>query len=348
MPHRIWQTGDIGHTIMMSPLRLGLVVGRNETWSFVRDLHQDWQQHYEVDVFEERFTASPFFKERLNRRLLQADLARFLNHHDVVFFEWASELLTVASRLPHSARIVTRLHRYELYQWADRIDWSGVDTIVFVSSQKRSEFLSRFPEQEAKCVIIPVGIDLDRFAFKPRPFGGVLGTLCHLVPRKRVYELILALYQLREDGCNLSLRIGGGLQEQHADYYFAMIDLVERLQLGDHVAFDGQISDTPAWLQTIDIFVSNSYSEGLQVAAMEAMASGCYVLSHWWVGADELLPEENLFLTERQLRQKICDYANLPPATQDEQKARLRRWVEQQFDHSEIAERVRALIEGPF
>jgi hypothetical protein len=38
---------------------------------------------------------------------------------------------------------------------------------------------------------------------------------------------------------------------------------------------------------------------------MEAVASGCYCLSHDWDGADELLPAENLYLTDSQLRQSV-------------------------------------------
>lgn len=284
-------------------------------------------------------------KERLNRRLLHADLAQFLAEHDVVFFEWASELLALASYMPHRSRIITRLHRYEMYEWVERINWHGVDTIIFVSNQKRSEFLQSFPEQKTKCVVIPVGIDLDRFSFNLRPFEGVLGTLCHLTPRKRVYELILALHQLRRDGYELTLRIGGGYQRHHADYYFAMSDLVARLGLGEFVAFDGPVSDPSAWLQHIDVFVSNSYSEGLQVAPLEAMASGCYVLSHWWAGAEELLPEDNLFLTDAELRQKIGDFVALSPAAQMSQIEKLRRRAEESFDIRDIATKVRLLIE---
>ncbi len=71
---------------------------------------------------------------------LQGDLSAFLAAHDVVFFEWGSELLALASRLPKTTRIITRIHRYEMYEWVDRVNWDVVDTIVLVSEAKRIEF----------------------------------------------------------------------------------------------------------------------------------------------------------------------------------------------------------------
>jgi len=41
------------------------------------------------------------------------------------------------------------------------------------------------------------------------------------------------------------------------------------------------------------------------------MASGRFVLSHRWAGAEEMLPEEYLYYTNRELQQKIMEYCNL-------------------------------------
>ncbi len=325
---------------------LGLVVGRNETWSFVRDLYDIWQDKYDVTVFEEQPVRSPFFQERLKRRQLEADLSTLLNTNDVVFFEWASELLTLASRLPRRARIVTRLHRYEMYQWAESVQWDGVDDIILVSKAKEREFLERFPEQTGKTHVVVEAIDLSRFPYHHRPYSGTLGILCHLTPRKRVYELILAFHQMRQLGIMETLRIGGGHQPLHADYAFALVDLVSRLGLDDHVIFDGPISDTAAWYQSVDVYVSNSFSEGLQVAPIEAMASGCYTLVHGWAGADELAPPDCLFMTEPELIARVDAYAQLPAKDQEAATLRLRRIAVDRFDIQQNEPVIRAILEG--
>lgn len=330
----------------MREIKLGLVVGRNETWAFVRDLYEVWKEHYQIDIFVERATSFPFFRERLNRQRLQADMSSFLTANDIVFFEWGSELLALASHLPKTTPIVTRIHRYEMYQWVDRVKWEAVDEVVLVSKAKRQEFTDRFPNQTAKCHVIPEAVNLNHFRFQPKPFSGNIGILCHLSPRKRVYELILAFSSLAERHTDLHLFIGGGYQEINADYYAAMILLVERLGLKERVTFDGPIDDPSAWYRKIDIYISNSYSEGLQLAPMEAMASGCYTLSHWWAGADELLPVERLYFSDSELQQQIEGYMKLPEEVRQQQLVGQRTIVEQNFDVQETASLYKAMIEG--
>ena len=49
--------------------------------------------------------------------------------------------------------------------------------------------------------------------------------------------------------------------------------------LQDQVKFFGFVSDTPAFLSNVDIFVLPSLDEGLGVAALEAMAAGKAVVA---------------------------------------------------------------------
>ena len=65
---------------------------------------------------------------------------------------------------------------------------------------------------------------------------------------------------------------------------------------------------------------------------MEAMASGCYCLAHRWRGADELLPQEYLYFTDTELRNKILQYCETSDAEKTEQKKRLRAFAQKKFD----------------
>ncbi len=160
-----------------------------------------------------------------------------------------------------------------------------------------------------------------------------------------MYELILAFYQLLQQQDGFHLHIGGGAHELHGDYASALRSLVQRLQLQDKVTFYGPVQDAAAWHQRVDIFISNSYSEGLQVSPMEAIASGCYCLSHAWEGADELLPAEDLYLTDDELVEKILAYANCSPhQRQLKQAAQLQR-VQERFDMDGVKVQVRQLVE---
>ena len=204
-----------------------------------------------------------------DRALFRRDLSQFLRKNEVVFFEWASELLVAATQLPKTCGIITRLHRYEMYRWVDKVNWDNVDKIILVSKAKQDEFIEKFPVHADKTVVINVAVPLEKFSYQPHPYSGEIGTLCHLAPRKRVYDLILNFYELlrqfepRPNGrSTFHLHIGGDVHQLHGDYFRAMHDLVASLGLGDNVTFYGKVTDTWNWYHKLDIFISNSYSEG--------------------------------------------------------------------------------------
>ena len=329
-------------------MNLGIVVA-GDPWRFFKEIYEDLSDRYPVTLFERRRLNAPFFHTRINRYLFQRDLETFLASQDLVFFEWASDLLAAATNLPAErlekrARIVTRLHRYEMFQWTHRINWDNVDRIILVSHAMQEKFARRFPENAHKTTVIYEGVSTRKFQPVEKPFAGDLGTLCFLNPRKRVYELILAFAELDKKYPGLKLHIGGSSQP-HGDYRDALESLVGRLGLGQQVIFYGDISEPWTWYPNIDIFISNSYSEGLQVAPMEAMASQRYTLSHWWDGAEDLLPEENLFLTNADLHEKVISYCELPEAEKRSRSAEMRRLACEKFDLELIKAQVRDVIE---
>ncbi len=311
-------------------MRLGIAI--QETWGFFNEIFADFQERYDVNVFKRRTWKLPIFHARVNQFLYHRDFKRFMANNDVVFFEWASELLVVASHLPKVSGIVTRLHRYEMYQWVNRVNWDTVDKIILVSHAKKREFIERFPSQANKLVVSGPSTSLEKFAPQPKTFNGDIGILCHLTPRKRVYDLILTFYELLQQKGDLHLHIAGGMDPAFEDYYYALRSIIIDLGIQKRVTFHGNVKDTWNWYHKIDIFISNSYSEGLQVAPMEAMASGCYCLAHRWRGADELLPQENLYFTEVELRKKILEYCETSDVEKLEQKKRMRLLAEENFD----------------
>ena len=311
-------------------IRLGIAI--QETWNFFNEIYTDLEIHYKTTLLSTRSWHLPIFSERVNRFLFRHDLNAFLNDNDVVFFEWSSNLLAAATHLPKACGIVTRLHRYEMYEWANRINWEPIDKIILVSQAKKKEFLAKFPNQEHKVIVCSPSISMVKFTPEPKIFNGDIGILCNLTPRKRIYDLILNFYELTKTTDYFHLHIGGGTDPSFQDYYEALQHIVIELKLQDKVTFYGNITDTPNWYHKIDIFISNSYSEGLQVAPMEAMASGCYCVSHRWDGAEELLPQENLFYTGNDLQEKIISYYSLTEDQKLEKKKLMRSIAMEKFD----------------
>jgi glycosyltransferase involved in cell wall biosynthesis len=325
-------------------MQIGIAI--EETWAFFKEIYADLQEHHQVTLFKRRRTAMPVFQDRANQLLFTQDLQRLLESNQVVFFEWASELLAAASRLPKTCGIVTRLHRYEMYRWADQINWEAVDRIILVTEAKRQEFDRLFPGHAEKLIVIPEAVSLERFQPFEKPFNGDIGTLCNLIPRKRVYELILAFHELSKRVPGLHLHIGGGKHDNFVEYYEALLALTRRLGLQNQVTFYGQVTDPPAWYRNLDIFISNSFSEGLQVALCEAMASGIYSLSHWWEGAEEILPPENLYYTEHELLERLEKYLNMPDDEQKIIKDQMRLRVNGMSDIEQTKTEIRKVIES--
>jgi glycosyltransferase involved in cell wall biosynthesis len=130
------------------------------------------------------------------------------------------------------------------------------------------------------------------------------------------------------------------------DYYEALDRLVRKLGLQSQVTFYGHVAQPEAWYRQIDIFISNSYSEGLQVAPMEAIASGCYCLSHAWDGAEELLPDANLFMTGSELKKKIHAYCARTESEKRAMLADLYTLVRDNFDVDRTKGEIRQLVES--
>lgn len=328
---------------MHNTFKLGVAI--EETWAFFREIYADLQAHYQVSLYENKTTRLPLLTNRVNRYYYQQGLQNLLQKNDVVFFEWASELLIAATQLPKSCGIVARLHRYEMYRWIDKVNWEKVDHLILVTEAKRSEFLRRVPQMAARVSVIPEAVSLERFTPLAKPFSGDIGTLCSLIPRKRVYELILAFAELRKVYPAVRLHIAGPEREIFAEYAQALYRLTQRLDLEEQVIFYGRVDEPENWYRKLDIFISNSYSEGLQVALLEAMASGVFSLSHHWEGAEEILPAEQLYFSERELIERIGQYMRLAEAQQAQAKADMVGLVAGKSDIQFTTQAIRQVID---
>ena len=288
-------------------MRLGIV--NSESWAFLRNIADSLARQYPTAVYHKQDRRFPVLQHRLSLYLFRYTFRRFLRRQDVVLVEWANDMLAEAAVTRPAPALVTRLHRYEMFKWVDQVNWPAVNYVVLDSQAMRTKLLARTAAAPERTVVIsPVGIAPENMVLQPRPWTGQIGILCDLAPRKRVYELILAFGALRREEPALRLHIGGGENAEQRAYYEALLRLVERLGLAGQVQFHGPVQDRWAWYRQMDILVSFSYSEGMQVAPLEAAVSGCYCLSHWWEGAEEAFPQEQLFFTEGEFVARVRRY----------------------------------------
>ena len=84
--------------------------------------------------------------------------------------------------------------------------------------------------------------------------------------------------------------------------------LCQQLNVTERVQFHGLVSDIPAFLSGLDMYVQSSHVEGFGLAAVEAMAAGLPVLSSDVPGLDEVIGNDEYMFTagkSEQLADKI-------------------------------------------
>jgi len=163
-------------------------------------------------------------------------------------------------------------------------------TVVAVSDRVREE-LEAVGIPRDKIRVIPNGVDLDEFSPGPSergrlglpenvPLGGLIGDL--KTPRKNV-DTVLKCMTERPD---FHLAIAGTLD---GSPYPA---LARDLGVQDRVYFLGFCDDIPALLRSVDVCLCPSRYEPFSLVLLEALASGCPVITSRNVGAAALLPRE--------------------------------------------------------
>lgn len=128
-----------------------------------------------------------------------------------------------------------------------------------------------------KCRVVPIGIDTDRFAF--RPTGVTTGNLKLLfVGRLRYYKGLDTLLHALVKAPSAHLTIVG-IGPMQAEWQ----GLTSKLDLGERVDFVGEVDDNhlPDFYAQADVFVlpSNARSEAYGIVLLEAMASGLPCIS---------------------------------------------------------------------
>lgn len=171
-------------------------------------------------------------------------------------------------------------------------------TAMTVVSQAMEEYLAQVSIKPKMLQVIPMGVDLkNRFTpnLKVRRNTHELLFVGRLVPKKGLNYLLLALPHLLKEHPNLNLNIAGFGPEE-----LILKQQVKALGLKNHVKFLGALAQEqlPELYQKATLFVApfvradNGDQEGLPVALMEAIGTGCPAIVGHVAGIEDLLGAE--------------------------------------------------------
>lgn len=195
--------------------------------------------------------------------------------------------LDILTGLPFRRRILYRT----LLPMADAVFTVSNDLRIFHSRQ------SQLPLDSFR--VLYNGVDTDRFSSQPieranirKQLGVpasrlVLGSVGRLVPLKDHGTLLKAAELILRRGRDIHVvLVGGGSELPKLKAY-----VEGSTELAGRVSFTGASEDIPGLLNSMDIFVLPSISEGMSNTVLEAMASGLPVVVTRAGGNPELVDE---------------------------------------------------------
>lgn len=170
------------------------------------------------------------------------------------------------------------------------------DACIYVTEGLRQELVRTGFSNASVGAVIPNGVDLEYLqsahAWKrPAELEGSpsIGMIGSLTMEKGGEDLLRAAALLagKFPGLRVYLMGKGPLRG-------SLQALADELGLGSHAIFPGEIIDIRPWLAATDVFVMPSHSEGMGLAAVEAMAMGVPVVASDIPGLRDVVGEAGL------------------------------------------------------
>ena len=173
----------------------------------------------------------------------------------------------------------------------------------------------------------------------------VVGSLCVMRPEKRIDWLLEAFAKISRDQPRLRLLLVGSGPETPR-----LLELSNRLGLGEICHFEPTQPNAADWMRGIDIFVNASSLESFPNAVLEAMACGCCVIGSSIGGIPELITHgEDGLVFEYNSQDELTSAIRLA-ASEPELRQRLRQQAvlsaNQRFSMNITLGRTEALYES--
>lgn len=224
-------------------------------------------------------------------------LSRFLREQriDIVqaYFPDSTLIGFIAARLagvPHFVR-----NRRSLgYNLTTSARWTGrmlskTSMKTAANSQAcRHAIIEQERAQPDSVVVIPNGIDLDRFANLDLPRQEIgkpkIGMVANLRPVKDPFSFLRAAIELQKEFNSLRFEIAG-----EGELRAPLQKLIDEAGLQEQFKLVGQVSEVVGFLESLDVAVSSSTSEGLSNSIIEYMAAARPIVATNIDGNQELI-----------------------------------------------------------
>jgi Glycosyltransferase len=235
------------------------------------------------------------------RKIIVTDLNQIqegMEWADICWFEWCDELVAYGSShsLASSKMIVCRLHSYEAFtEYPANVKWENVDKIIFVGKNIRDFVIDVYKLDENKAVIIPNGIDINKYNFIEREPGFNIAYVGYVNYKKGPMLLLHTFKSMYDKDNRYKLHIAGKFQEGRDLLYFNQ--MINEFGIGNNVFFDGWQDDLDKWLEDKNYILCTSILESQNLSVMQAMCKGIKPIIHNFVGAKAIYDEKYVWNT---------------------------------------------------
>lgn len=176
----------------------------------------------------------------------------------------------------------------------------GAKKIVFVSDHLRNYVKRMFPVGRGKCITIYNGINtnsirresgndvIHKYGFSKREI--LVGSVGNIRQAKGYHVLLKVACIVRERYSNCFFIVAG---EGKGELYDRLLTDRKRLKLEEAVYFIGFLDDVRTFLDSVDIFLLTSYTEGFSLSTIEAMNANIPVVVTESGGPQEIVINGN-------------------------------------------------------
>lgn len=212
---------------------------------------------------------------------------------DIIWCEWGGDLAAEITKRDTNARIIVRIHGYEVYSGlVQQVNWLAVDSVICVSQRLAGDILKQCPIVDRSCRIhiVPGGVPVD-VELGSRGDGKQIAMLGFVNDRKNIPLALQILAQCPKH----TLHIAGEWQSQELRNYVE--HMANELGIVDRLEIYGRVEDKWAFLADKDFILSTSTRETFHYAIAEGMMVGLKPVIHNWPSAAEFYEKDWIFDT---------------------------------------------------
>ncbi len=267
---------------------------------FDSDVYEDFKPHRQPVSLGFHDTWRSAAARKCRRELLQLidEFQPDVLHSHLWLAHYFTAVVAAKRSLPHVCHIQAQWDwmsrkrlSFQLRRWCVQQALQKAGSRYIACSRTSGDFFVKHLGADwSRIRTIPNSVDTSRFCpaqqHADRQSGDnvfTLGTAGRFVPEKGHAELIRVVHALRNGPRRLKLLIAGQGESLHI--YQQMLD---ELDLHDHVTIVGLVADMESFYRSLHLYVHPSTgAEGLPLAVLEALSTGCPVVATDCAGTRE-------------------------------------------------------------